>query len=469
MKKTKIICSIGPASVDPEIMSRMAIHGMNVARVNFSHGSYQEKETFIDSLLKVREMTGKQVALLWDTRGPEFRTMNFENDGIDLIEGKNIKIVKYDVLGNTERFTVNHPEAIKNFEIGTVILIENAKMKLVVEEILEDGVNCRIINGGHLGNRKSIFVPGVELDLPYISEQDKKDIEFASRNDGEFIAASFVTKKEDVLELRKLLLEYNREDIKIISKIESALSIQNLDEILDVSDGVMVARGDLGCEIESEKLPIIQKQIIKKARQKGKISIVATEMLESMMDNIRPKRAETSDIANAVLDGADAVMLSGETTVGKHPVETVKAMGKICEVTENYAEFNYVNNNKIFDIPNAIAEGVVDASNRLGSKLICASTISGDTAMKISNFKPKSYILALCPNDKVRRRLALNWGVYTKKIPFYNATDEVLNESISQAKKFMELKSGDIVITTGSFPNTGESHPTNLMKIDRID
>ena len=232
----------------------------------------------------------------------------------------------------------------------------------------------------------------------------------------------------------------------------------------------MIARGDLGTEIPSEKLPIVQKQIIKKARRLRKVAIVATEMLESMIDDIRPKRAETSDIANAVLDGTDAVMLSGETTIGHHPIDVCTAMGKICEVTEEYASFDYIDEEKkLNDITTAIAEGVVDAANRLGAKLICASTISGNTAQEISNLKPDTFILALCPNDKICRSLSLNWGVYTKIIPFYNSTDDILTESINMAKEFMNLEKDDIVITTGSFPNTGESNPTNLMKIERID
>ncbi|MBR2712017.1 MAG: pyruvate kinase, partial [Bacilli bacterium] len=421
-------------------------------------------------IVKVRENTGKQVGILWDTRGPEFRTGKFENDKIDLVPGENIKIVKDEVIGNKDRFSVNHSEALNNIEVGNTILIDNGKMKLSVIDKDEKSVTCNVIAGGELSNNKSINVPGVSLNLPYVSREDKKDIEYACRNDGEFLAISFVNSKNDVLEIRKILLEYDRPDIKIISKIESSIAIDNIDEILEVSDGVMIARGDLGTEIPSEKLPIVQKQIIKKARKLRKIAIVATEMLESMIDDIRPKRAETSDIANAVLDGTDAVMLSGETTIGHHPIDVCTAMGKICEVTEEYASFDYIDEEKkLNDITTAIAEGVVDAANRLGAKLICASTISGNTAQEISNLKPDTFILALCPNDKICRSLSLNWGVYTKIIPFYNSTDDILTESINMAKEFLNLEKDDIVITTGSFPNTGESNPTNLMKIERID
>ena len=470
MKKTKIICSIGPASNDVDILTDMAIHGMNVARINFSHGDYEEKDKFLENIVKVRENTGKQVGILWDTRGPEFRTGKFENNKVELVSGDSIRIVKDEVLGNKERFSVNHPEALNNIEVDNFILLDNAKMKLIVVDKDEKGLTCNIIAGGELSDNKSINVPGVSLNLPYVSREDKKDIEYACRNDGEFLAISFVNSKNDVLEIKKILLEYDRPDIKIISKIESSIAIDNIDEILEVSDGVMIARGDLGVEIPSEKLPIVQKQIIKKARKLRKVAIVATEMLESMIDDIRPKRAETSDIANAVLDGTDAVMLSGETTIGHHPIDVCTAMGKICEVTEEYASFDYIDEEKkLNDITTAIAEGVVDAANRLGAKLICASTISGNTAQEISNLKPDTFILALCPNDKICRSLSLNWGVYTKIIPFYNSTDDILTESINMAKEFMNLEKDDIVITTGSFPNTGESNPTNLMKIERID
>ncbi len=469
MKKTKIICSIGPASCQVDVMEKMVHAGMNVARINFTHATTEERYQVLNAVAAVREKTGANVAVLWDTKGPEFRSGNFENDKITLVEGKTIRLVKDCVLGNTERFSVNHPSAIDSLEVGSVVLLENAKMKLEVISKETDGVTCMIINGGVLGNCKSMSVPGVKLDIPYLSEADREDIEFACKNGGEYLAISFVSCKEEVLEIKELLKENNREDMLVICKIESELGIKNLESILKVSDGVMVARGDLGTEIESERLPIIQKNMIKTCRQMGKICIVATEMLETMMENNRPKRAETSDIANAVLDGTDAVMLSGETTVGKHPVETVAAMAKICEVTEQYAEFDYISNiSKVKTVTAAISESVVDSSNRLDAKLICTATISGSTAKLISNFKPKAPILALCPDEAACRRLALNWGVYTRTIPMYGTTDEVLTASVEAAKEFTHLESGDIVVLTGGFPTTGRAKTTNLMKIEEI-
>lgn len=469
MKKTKIICSIGPSSNQPDVMEQMVLAGMNVARINFTHATIEERDQAIASVREVRKRTGKNVAILWDTKGPEFRSGILENDSIELVPGNTIRIVKENVLGNQERFTVNHPEALDSLSVGDVILLENAKMKLEVISVEEDGVTCKIVNGGVLGNRKSMSVPGIKLNIPYVSDLDRADLEYACLHGGEYLAISFVSSKEDVLEIKEILKQHNRLDLQIICKIESDLGIKNLEEILEVSDGVMVARGDLGTEIASERLPIVQKDMIKVCRRMGKICVVATEMLETMMENARPKRAETSDIANAVLDGTDAVMLSGETTVGKHPIETVAAMAKICEVTEQYAHFDYISGVKsVNDVQTAIAESVVSSANRLDAKLICAATISGKTAKMISNLKPRALIAGLCPDEKSGRRLALNWGVYPIVMPICNSTDEVLTESIVRAKQFMDLEKGDIVVTTGNFPNTGESRPTNLMKIEEI-
>ena len=470
MKKTKIVCSIGPASNEADVMEQMVLKGMNVARVNFTHATIEERDKAIASVREVRKRTGKSVAILWDTKGPEFRSGMLENDSIELINGNTIRMVKEEVLGNNERFSVNHPEAIDSLSVGDTILLENAKMRLEVISKEDDGVTCKVVAGGTLGNRKSMSVPGVKLNIPYVSDADRKDIEYACANGGEYLALSFVSCKEDVLEIKEILKQHNREDLQIICKIESDLGIKNLESILEVSDGVMVARGDLGTEIPSEMLPIVQKQMIKTCRRLGKIAIVATEMLETMMENNRPKRAETSDIANAVFDGTDAVMLSGETTVGKHPIETVAAMAKICETAEKYAEFHYSEEEeRVVDVQSAIADAVVDTTKRLNAKLICAATISGSTARVISNLKPKATVLALVPDEKTGRRLALNWGVYPTLLPVCNSTDEVLTKSIASAKEYTDLVKGDIVITTGGFPNNAVSRTTNLMKIEVVD
>ena len=470
MKKTKIVCSIGPASNEADVMEQMVLKGMNIARINFSHATLEERQKALDSTREVRKRTGMNVAILWDTKGPEFRCGVMENDGIDLVDGENVRLVKESVTGTSERFSVNHPEALDSLKVGDVILLENAKMRLEVISTESDGVTCKIVSGGHLGNRKSMSVPGVKLDIPYVSEVDCEDIKYACEHGGEFLALSFVSTKEDVLEVKEILKEYHREDLQIICKIESALGIQNLEEILSVSDGIMVARGDLGTEIPSEIVPIEQKKMVKTCRRMNKICIVATEMLETMMENTRPKRAETSDIANAVLDGTDAVMLSGETTVGKHPIETVEAMAKICEVTEKYAEYNYIEQVRhVENARDAIAVSVVDTANRLNAKLITTATVHGRTARLISNYRPVSPILALTPDEKDGRRLMLNYGIYPMQMPLMNSTDEVLKESVSKAKEFMPLNSKDILVITGGFPNTDENRTTNLMKIEEID
>ena len=471
MKKTKIVCSIGPASNEVDVMEKMVRAGMNVARINFSHATIEEREKACVSVREVRKRTGMNVAILWDTKGPEFRCGVMENDSIELVRGETIDIVKETVTGTKERFSVNHPSAIDSLNVGDIILLENAKMKLEVIKKYLDRVTCKIIDGGVLGNRKSMSVPGIKLDIPYISDVDREDIIYACEHGGEFLAISFVSTKEDVLEVKEILKEYNREDLQIICKIESALGIENLEDILSVSDGVMVARGDLGTEVPSEMVPIYQKQMINTCRRLGKISIVATEMLETMMssDNIRPKRAETSDIANAVLDGTDAVMLSGETTVGKHPVETVTAMANICETTEKYASFDYAFDIETLDnITKSIASNVVLSTDALSAKLICAATISGRTARVISNLKPDAPILALCTDEKTGRQLALNWGVYAGTLPYLDSTDEVLLQSVEKAKEFMELNKGDLIVITGGFPNTETKRITNLMKIEEI-
>ena len=465
MKKTKIICSIGPASNKADVMEQMVLAGMNVARINFSHATMEERQMAQDSAREVRKRTGKNVAILWDTKGPEFRSGVLEGESINLVEGKTIRIVKDNVVGNEERITVNHPNVIDNLVVGDVVLLENAKMKVEVISKENDGVTCKIVNGGKLGNRKSLSVPGKKLDIPYISETDREDIIYACKNGGEFLAISFVSCPEDVLEVKEILKEQGREDLQIICKIESELGIKNLEEILKVSDGAMVARGDLGTEIPSEMLPIVQKKMIKTCRKMGKICIVATEMLETMMENTRPKRAETSDIANAVFDGTDAVMLSGETTIGKHPIETVRAMANICETAEKYAEFNYepVENN----ITTAIARSVVDSVDILNAKLICAATMSGHTAKVISNLKPNAPILALVPDDKTGRRLALNWGVYPANVGVMDSTDEIIKVAKEKAIEKYDLQKDDIIVITGSFPKHQTKH-TNLMKIEQI-
>ncbi len=468
MKKTKIICSIGPASNEVEVMEKMVRAGMNVARINFSHATVAEREKCVTSVKEVRKKTGANVAILYDSKGPEFRSGMLENDEIQLVEGKTIRVVKENVLGNQERFSVNHPSALDSLNVGNVILLENGLMKIEVVSIEEDGVTCKIINGGVLGNKKSLSVPDCLLDMPYVSEQDREDIIYACKHDGDILAISFVSNKENVLEVREILKEQGRENMPIICKIENGMGIKNLDEILEVSEGIMVARGDLGTETQMETLPIVQKEMIKRCREQGKICIVATEMLESMKKNARPTRAEISDVANAVLDGTDAVMLSGESTVGHYPVETVEFMARICEETEKSMSFEHLfKYKKEYGITQTIASSVVESANLLNAKAIVAATVSGFTARKISNLKPNCIVVAACPNEEIERRLALNWGVYPVHVPILNSVDEVLDASVKATKEFLNLSEKDIVVITGGFP-TGITKTTNLMKIEEI-
>ncbi len=468
MKKTKIICSIGPASSNPNTMCEMVKNGMNVARVNFSHATLEERQEAVSSVKKVREMTGENIAILYDTKGPEFRNGILENDEINLVEGKTIRIVKEKVLGNEERFSVNHPKAIDSINIGNRILLENGLMCIEVISKEEDGITCKIVVGGVLGNKKSLSVPGVHLDMPFVSEEDRQDIIYACEHDGDFLALSFVSTKEDILQVKQILKENNRSDMKIIAKIESTTGIENLDEIANVADGIMVARGDLGVEAAMEDLPILQTKIIESCRKHGKFCIVATEMLESMKKNNRPTRAEVSDVANAVINGTDAVMLSGETTVGKYPSETVKYMANICENIEKHLDYKINNDYVKKSIDGAIASNVVETASLLDAKLIVATTMSGKTAARVSNLRPKCLILATCPSEKVARSLSLNFGVYPVVTSIFDSIDKIVDDAKIRAIDFAHLKKEDIVLITGGFYSNPEFKGTNFMKIERI-
>lgn len=466
MKKTKIICSIGPSSVDVDVMEKMVNAGMDVARINFSHATIEERENVVKAVKEVRKRTGKNIAILYDTKGPEFRNQLMENEEVELIEGNTIRIVKEEVIGNSNRFSVNYPKVLDDLSEKDIILLENGLMKIEVISKEEDGVTCKIIDGGKLGSRKSLNVPGVKLSIPFVSDNDYEDIKYATLNDGDFIALSFVSSKDDVMEAKKIIGNNN---IKIIAKIENQEGIKNLEEILEASDGAMVARGDLGVEVPLEMLPIYQKQIIKKCRKHSKIAIVATEMLESMKKNIRPTRAEVSDIANAVLDGTDAVMLSGETTTGKHPVETVEYMSKICKMAED--SYNYdvkLLVKEEIDIPTTIAKSVIESSKILNVKNIVVATMSGNSAVKISNLKPNVPIIAACPTNEVARSLALNFGVYSKVVKEYESTDEIVEDAKRLSIETMDLVKDDIIVITGGFPNNTSNKTTNFMKIEKI-
>lgn len=467
MKKTKIVCSIGPASNSYEVFAKMVDAGMNVARVNFSHATLEERQTVIDLAKKVNAEKHQNIGLLFDTKGPEFRNGEVVEGGIELIPGKTIKVVKESVVGNQEEFSVNHPEAIDSLNIGDVIQLENGLMKIKVIKKEDDSVICEVINGGVLGSKKSLFVPGVKLNIPFISEDDEEDIRYAVRNDGDFLALSFVSSKEDVLDARKII-ESENGNIKIISKIESKTGIDNLDEILSVSDGVMVARGDLGEEVPISLLPVYQKMIIRKAREYGKVCIVATEMLESMKKNSRPTRAEVTDVANAVLDGTDAIMLSGETTVGAYPVEAVSYMASIASDAEDHSAKHFSYNGKI-GRTECIAKAAVDLTTYVDVAAVGVESISGYSARMISNFRPNAPILANCTTEKTARMLALNYGIYTCIVPLMDDTDELVDLVVEKTKEFFSLKTNDRIVVTGGLPGIGNERITNFLKMETIE
>ena len=468
MKKTKIICSIGPASRKYDVMKSMVENGMNVARINFSHADLTEKKETVELVKKINKELKTNVGILYDTKGPDFRTGVVENDEINLKEGKTIRIVKDDIMGTEKAITVNYKEALDEINVDDIILLEDGLMKLLVVDKDKKGLTCSIVVGGILGSRKGVNVPGVDLNMPFISEQDKEDILYACHHDGDFIALSFVSSKEDILAVKEILDQENS-SMQIISKVESNTAISNIDEIIAYSDGIMVARGDLGVEVPMKELPILQKKIIEKCRKAGKFCIVATEMLASMYKSARPTRAEVTDIANAVLDGTDAVMLSGETTTGKYPIDAVRYMAEIVENTEKYLDYeNVVKPEYQADITDTIARSVVDASNMLDVKVIVAATLSGMTAKKISNLRPKTIILAACPTEKVAHSLSLRFGVYTTLLPVYESTDEMVEEAIIKTKEFMNLKENDLIVVTGGFPNNAPIKSTNFLKIERV-
>ncbi len=469
IKRTKIICSIGPASQKEEVMTRLVEEGMNVVRINFSHGTYDEYTSVKETVERVREKTGCHIGLMYDTKGPDFRTGAMESDGVELIEGQQIRLVKDDVIGNSERITVNYKNVLDKLKKDDVVLFDDGLMSMKVLDNTKKGVVCEVINGGVLSSHKGVATPGIELDVPFLSEQDKKDIEYACRNDGDFIALSFVTCAEDIRAVRKLLKANNRSDMQIISKVESKTAIDNLDEIISESDGIMVARGDLGVELPMQELPILQKVMIQKCREQGKFCIVATEMLASMYTSSRPTRAEVSDVANAVLDGCDAVMLSGETTVGKHPIEAVKYMSDICKQTEEYYDYNYK-----FDyqhdkaITAAIAKAVIASIDEVDAGAIVVPTMGGHSARVISNLKPYPIIIAICPNDKVARSLSLNFGVYCSVAPIVDELSSIAEIARKEATRILKLKKNDVIVIAGGIHTDTVENETNFLKIEKI-
>lgn len=467
MKKTKVICTIGPASDSVEVMGKMVNVGMNCARINLSHATEDEILKTIDVVRKVRKISNLPVAIMYDTKGPEFRTLKFKDGGVTLKQGDTIKMSKSCIQGNENEFGVNHSDAIDFINVGDKVLIDNALFELEVVEKENDFVQLKALGDGKIENHKSINVPGVNLGLDFMSDMDRNDINFAARHSCDYLALSFVNAREDVITAREII-EKAGGDALIISKIESRRGIENIDEIIDESDGIMVARGDLGVDVPMEELPVLQKSIIKKCRQKGKFAIVATEMLASMYESPRPTRAEVSDVANAILDGTDCVMLSGETTIGKYPVPAVAIMSKICEYVESTIDYSknidYIGSIGISD---AIAKLVADAVEYADIKLIVTPTMTGFTARKISNLRPNSIIMACCPSKHIAEKVVLNFGVEPVVTDIYESTDEMVESAMEIAKTEFNLNKGDLIIVTGGFP-MGEARRTNYLRIMEI-
>ncbi len=467
-RKTKMICGIGPATQDWEVFKKLVENGMNVARINFSHATMEERSNVENLVYRARKELGEHVGILYDTKGPDLRTCEFENNAIDFVCGNTIRIVKEAVIGNKERISFNYPQVIDNLKVGTAILLNDGFVRLEVASVEADGVTCKILDNATLSSRRGVNIPGVDLNIPFVSEDDEADIKYACEHDGDFLGISFVSTVEDVKAARELLKKYGKPEMQILSKIETAKAIENIDAIIDETDGIIVARGDLSVEVPFIQVPILQKEMIKKCREKGKTCIVATEMLKSMCKNSRPTKAELTDVSTAVFDGSDAVWLSDETTIGDHPDLASQYLGEIAQTAEAYyheyaRKYDVKPSNDISDL---IAHSVVEAAKSENIKLIVAPTMSGYTAQKISNLKPDALILALCPSESVARSLVLNAGVYCKVTQVYSNTEELVASAREEAKKFMELNTGDEIIITGNFPNKDKS--TNFMKIEKI-
>ncbi|MBR4262873.1 MAG: pyruvate kinase [Bacilli bacterium] len=468
IKRTKIIASIGPATENVEILTSLVNEGMDVVRVNFSHGTYEEYDKVVELVEKVREKSKKQIGILFDTKGPDFRLLDVENGCINLVEGENIRIVKKGSIGTKNGLLVNHNEVIKNIKVDDTVLINDGLIVLKVVSVEKDGITCKVISGGEVSSHKGVSVPGRDLHLPFMSENDFNDITYACSKNGDFIALSFVSSKEDILKVREVL-DNNNSTMQIISKIENETALENIDEIIDSSDGIMVARGDLGVEIPVERLPIIQKMLVQKCREKGKICIVATEMLASMEKAPRPTRAEVTDVANAVLDGCDAVMLSAETTVGLHPVEAVSYMSRICREAENNYDYDYYfeyEHDKA--ITAAVAKAVVASITEVDAKAVVVPTMGGHSARVMSNLKPKPIIVAPTPTEDVARKLSLAFGVIPVVVPVVDDFNELTEISRKTSQKILDLEKGDVIIITGGIHRRGKPNETNFIKIEEI-
>ena len=470
MRKTKIVCTIGPTSSSPEVLRQMCLAGMNVARLNFSHGTQAEHLEKINTIKQVRDELGLPVAILLDTKGPEYRIKTFKGGKVQLKEGDLFTFTSEEIVGDAHRVSVNYKGLIDDLQIGDRILLNNGLMVFEVAELTEVDAICRVIVGGELSDRKSMSFPNKVLKQVYLSEQDKSDILFGIENDVDFIACSFVSEKQNLIDVREFLHAHGGDHIDLIAKIENRSGVDNIEEICAECDGIMIGRGDMGVEIPFEELPAIQKYLITKCRLLGKRVITATEMLESMIYNARPTRAEISDVANAVYDGTSAVMLSGETAAGKHPVLVIETMSRIVEQAEinipyaqrfRHAEF------KIKNTLDAISHATCGMAIDIDAKVIAVCSLSGMTARMVSRFRAPVDILGMTTDERTYRKLALSWAVTPTICEKFNSTDVLFYAAQKEARRMMSLKSGDKIVITGGITN-GESGNTNLIKVEYI-
>jgi pyruvate kinase len=467
MRKTKIVCTIGPVTESEEMIEQLITAGMNVARLNFSHGDHSEHKKRIDVLKKVREKLDRPIAIMLDTKGPEVRLGCFKDGKAELEKGQKFTLTISDILGDNTQCGITYKELPREVSYGSRILIADGVIELKVLEKNDTDVVCEVVNGGTLGDRKNVNIPGATSKLPAITEKDIADLIFGIENEVDFIAASFIRKATDVLEIRKVLEQNGGKHIKIIAKIENQEGVDNLEDILRVCDGLMVARGDLGVEIPTEEMPMVQKLLIRRTNEVGKPVITATQMLDSMIRNPRPTRAEVTDVANSIIDGTDAIMLSGETAAGKYPIETVRTMSSIAERTErelDYGKSLHSFSGRKITVATAISHSSCTTAFELQAAAIITPTDSGSTPRMVSKFRPKAPIIAATSNKDVMRKLCLSFGVYPVSVPPSDVTDEIIELSVNAAVTAELIKSGDLVIITAGIPS-GVAGTTNLIKV----
>ena len=470
MRKTKIICTVGPACSNEETLTKMCQAGMNVARLNFSHGTHEQHKKMIELIKTVREKLNLPIAIMLDTKGPEYRIKTFKDGKITLADGDDFIFTTEDIIGDEKRVSVNYKGLINDLEIGDTILVNNGLVIFKVKELNDKEAVCSVITGGELSNQKSMSFPNKVLKQTFLSEQDKKDILFGIENDIDYIAASFVSCEQDMIDIKTFLDKNEGSEIGLVAKIENRFGVDNLYDICKHCEGVMIARGDLGVEIPFKELPAVQKKLVTACRMLGKRIITATEMLESMIHNPRPTRAEISDVANAVYDGTSAVMLSGETAAGKYPVKTVQIMSDICEETENNIHYNKRFHNAEFEITNnidAVSHSACSMAIGVNAKAIAVCSLSGRTARFVSRFRPVADIVALTTSKKVWRKLALSWGVIPILCEEYPSAEVMFYNASRKTSKILNLENGDNMIIIGG-TTSGKSGETNTIRLERI-